>query len=142
MSDYIPVSFEHSGLPNTQEVKKAYDLVKGGPRAVGSAQIFAEAMPDPKIIAAHLVSFTEPRMDVEEINKQFNKARKHHSTDENYVAEFVEDIRRIYDEKIEPPYIGFSDAVRASFIACAVYDIDATLAKWKDTPLATQVLET
>lgn len=130
---FSPPTFEQSGLPQKPMVQKAFDLAKHIPRAVGSAQVLAEMLPLKEIVTAHLVSFiNNPRIPLETLTEQFNE-----QTSRN-----VADIRQIYDEKKDLTQIGTSIAVKASFIALAIWDTDEILKRYKDTPLSTPLLLT
>lgn len=126
-----PSSFSQSGLLQSGLVEKAYDLVAHFPRAVGSGRIMSEFFKDEHAVAAHLVAFTTPRMPAEDIERTFG----------SLVEQTVSSIRKVYDrgEKF-PLRPGYSGLVQASFVACAIYDLEKFFKEWKDKPLDTSVV--
>lgn len=133
-ANYIPPAFEDSGLPQTPMVRKAYDLVKQFNRATGSARIMAEMQQDEEAVAMHLVAFdNDPRTPVETLAREFSRA----------IAADVSEIRHIYD--YNPAFLHgerSADTVRASFIAVALWDAEAALARYKDAGLDNILLAT
>lgn len=122
------VTFKNSGLPQDKNVKKAYALVRDIPRAIGSALILSEMLEgDPEAVAAHLLAFVEPRIDLADIAQGYGYDASH----------MVEDIRRYYDEKIDIFKLGCSIATDASLIACALWDAEQQLSACNGHPLST-----
>ncbi|MGZ9109424.1 MAG: hypothetical protein ACXW4B_11460 [Micavibrio sp.] len=123
---FIPPLFKESGLPQDPMVQKAYEQVKHIARAVGSAQVLAEMIPSPGLVAGHLLSFVNaPRIPLEQIDTEYS----------GEVANTVKSIRKIYDEKLPIARSGTSFGVHASFIACVIWDTDKHLSDYKNTPL-------
>ncbi len=142
MADPIPAPFEQSGLPDTKDIRKAFELVKDNPRAIGTSRILADVYPRPEAIVANMIAFIEPRMELKDIESTFTDKPKDSYVPSDYIAHAVRDIRKIIDEDLRPVPNGYSDEIRIIFMAAAIYDLEDVVAKWKDKPLATPLIQT
>lgn len=107
-------------LPQNPLVEKAWESVKDigiADVALESAQIIAQAAraPDPEVLAGHLMAFaSRQEWTAERIEKEFNPR----------IAEIVQGVRDVYDKMNALPAASPDDAVKQSFLAVAIVDLE------------------
>ena len=129
------MSFAETGLPADKLVEKAYGLVQDDDAAVLSAQaLVAEAKNlSVETLAGHLLAFANrSEWTAEKITAEFS-AR---------VSDIVEGVRAVYDKLGGKPAASPDDAVKQSFLAVGIIDLEYAMEKYGKSAVDGIIIDT
>ncbi len=129
------MTFAETGLPANALVEKAFELVKDDDAAVLSAQVLASETKnrDVETLVGHMLAFANRQeWPVEKIATEFNPR----------ISSIVEGVRDVYDKLGGKPAASPDDAVKQSFLAVGIVDLEYAMEKYGVSPVDNIIIDT